>query len=980
MYIKKNNGFIVRAANFSKSKRALVLLNEFSEAKEYEYKALLKKVSMLPDIKEAIMVASTSLFKAISNVDSLNDKKLKSTFFSTYEYLKRAVNRATPFGIFSSVYKNADYIQKANKENFIRHVRLSPEWLLAVYSDVIDQIYLFPKQKISLSASAIIKGNYLINYIIGENPVFKDHEEIRYQKNAIIQAIIRIFDTDDHPSVIQIISTLLSSVKNININSAIKILKQLMIERLLIGELYPLRGFALSEFERYIQNIEKLGNRFSIIDDLKQVLSLGEEYEKKGGSERYINLFCIMSDLHDTKKKIIVDSEGINRENITNNISDSNIKDIKNLANFLYHNAQTIPGYDSMILNGFKERLAERYDYDHFVSLLQVFSEMGSPYYDVKYSQKYLNYQKRLSAWIATNIALNTKNNEIHLENFTDINLSTSKSYPEYTDPSFDLNFYYYKYQKQDLFILGQNPSSLLANDFNGRFSYFLYPNIKNIKEKSYFSSIQYIPKNNKVANIYYNKLRYTNNIIINGYNNKDISVSKIYISVNKNNKIEFVDDKGQFLAFDQQNMANPSFENDIVRFIITATCPNLEVEEFITQLRSFSGLYRKRMVYNSIVVAPACWKIPKAIVKDSVNKVRSTLKELNVPNLINLVHLDRILPLDLRSDTDVLLLIKYHKDKNNIEENLYLEERLDKYANSFFEVTIPFHSDNMNNNLTNKKSCHANHEDESKRYPSNWFYVKLYLPKGEGNNFITSEVFNFINSNKIRYWFFIRYTDPKFHIRFRFKYSDKRIINQALEWIESLRSKAIIDDYQIVPYYRELERYGGAEIYDNMEKLFMLDSICIVEILKTVKLKKLNNLQKDTIVLWQLKEVLKSVLINPDIKLKVLRTKSLKDKELKKKFKALENFIAQIDYHEISEISGITKQMIQQINNILTKRILDSNVSNTTVEDWLDSIIHMHFNRLNGAARFEDEMRAQEFRLLRQYYWLQENDNEGNK
>ncbi|MEB3364971.1 hypothetical protein SDC49_19815 [Lactobacillus sp. R2/2] len=101
-----------------------------------------------------------------------------------------------------------------------------------------------------------------------------------------------------------------------------------------------------------------------------------------------------MSDLHDTKEKIIVDSEGINRENITNNISDSNIKDIKNLANFLYHNAQTIPGYDSMILNGFKERLAERYDYDHFVSLLQVFSEMGSPYYDVKYSQKYLNYQK----------------------------------------------------------------------------------------------------------------------------------------------------------------------------------------------------------------------------------------------------------------------------------------------------------------------------------------------------------------------------------------------------------------------------------------------------------------------------------------------------------------------------------------------------------------------------------------------------------
>ncbi|MEB3364973.1 hypothetical protein SDC49_19825 [Lactobacillus sp. R2/2] len=63
MYIKKNNGFIVRAANFSKSKRALVLLNEFSEAKEYEYKALLKKVSMLPDIKEAIMVASTSLLK-----------------------------------------------------------------------------------------------------------------------------------------------------------------------------------------------------------------------------------------------------------------------------------------------------------------------------------------------------------------------------------------------------------------------------------------------------------------------------------------------------------------------------------------------------------------------------------------------------------------------------------------------------------------------------------------------------------------------------------------------------------------------------------------------------------------------------------------------------------------------------------------------------------------------------------------------------
>ena len=116
---------------------------------------------------------------------------------------------------------------------------------------------------------------------------------------------------------------------------------------------------------------------------------------------------------------------------------------------------------------------------------------------------------------------------------------------------------------------------------------------------------------------------------------------------------------------------------------------------------------------------------------------------------------------------------------------------------------------------------------DNRVRYPQDWIYVKLYLPKSEEDHLLKKNILDFVKTNKLNKWFFIRYKDPKNHIRFRIQNKDnKNLINRLMVWVESLRERKIISTYAIVPYYRELERYGGSSFYEDIESIFYFDSL----------------------------------------------------------------------------------------------------------------------------------------------------------
>lgn len=122
----------------------------------------------------------------------------------------------------------------------------------------------------------------------------------------------------------------------------------------------------------------------------------------------------------------------------------------------------------------------------------------------------------------------------------------------------------------------------------------------------------------------------------------------------------------------------------------------------------------------------------------------------------------------------------------------------------------------------------------------SEWLYLKLYTGHKSAENLLIDYLYpmsmKLKNQGIINDFFFIRYTDPNFHIRFRLKVDNVLNYGQVFQSINQTLSPCIdngmIADIQCDTYRREMERYGK-ERMPNIEKLFCIDSQSIIELLK---------------------------------------------------------------------------------------------------------------------------------------------------
>lgn len=123
-----------------------------------------------------------------------------------------------------------------------------------------------------------------------------------------------------------------------------------------------------------------------------------------------------------------------------------------------------------------------------------------------------------------------------------------------------------------------------------------------------------------------------------------------------------------------------------------------------------------------------------------------------------------------------------------------------------------------------------------------NWLYYKIYTGTKTADT-ILIEIINpianaLIEDNIIDKWFFIRYGDPKHHLRIRFHCIDKNnlgiVMSKLLPYFNDLISQDLIWKIQTDNYKRELERYGENSI-ELSESLFFYDSLLIVSALEII-------------------------------------------------------------------------------------------------------------------------------------------------
>jgi thiopeptide-type bacteriocin biosynthesis protein len=123
------------------------------------------------------------------------------------------------------------------------------------------------------------------------------------------------------------------------------------------------------------------------------------------------------------------------------------------------------------------------------------------------------------------------------------------------------------------------------------------------------------------------------------------------------------------------------------------------------------------------------------------------------------------------------------------------------------------------------------------------WFYVKIYTGVKTADTILLEVidplVKELLKENIIDKWFFIRYSDPDFHLRVRFHLTNNSALSSIIiklnTAIKPFIENNLVNSLQADTYSRELERYGNHAI-NEAEDVFFYDSNMTLEMLKLIE------------------------------------------------------------------------------------------------------------------------------------------------
>ena len=250
----------------------------------------------------------------------------------------------------------------------------------------------------------------------------------------------------------------------------------------------------------------------------------------------------------------------------------------------------------------------------------------------------------------------------------------------------------------------------------------------------------------------------------------------------------------------------------------------------------------------------------------------------------------------------------------------------------------------------------------------SEWVYFKLYTGPKTADAILKNELYGYIKemlkNNIIDKWFFIRYSDPDFHIRLRLHLKETRnfisIFTRFFEICNPLVDDGLVWNIKCDTYQREMERYGANTI-SLVEDLFFIDSEFIIKLLHQLAGEnteehrwKLALVMIDSFLsafsfdLSQQKELLNMMAEN--YKKEFGLTRSNITKQLNDKCRAYRKDIENVMMweNEVTEIISIIKARRHVILPIAEKlhTIEKSGELQISFKTLLTSLIHMTMNR----------------------------------
>ncbi len=271
----------------------------------------------------------------------------------------------------------------------------------------------------------------------------------------------------------------------------------------------------------------------------------------------------------------------------------------------------------------------------------------------------------------------------------------------------------------------------------------------------------------------------------------------------------------------------------------------------------------------------------------------------------------------------------------------------------------------------------------------SGWLYLKFYVSRSFADKILTHELYNTIKQLKrkgyLSGFFFIRYTDPYYHLRLRIRLTDTDHYSPVLSAfhgkLQKYTESGLVWKIQLDTYYREIERYN-IHLMETTESLFQVDSRYTIEMLQLIG-RYGNEDHKWKIGLKNIDAYLHLFDARAADRMALIRSMSdafrleyhfnpknmrVLNDSYRKKRKVVENILQGIDEDPLmQQLFMLQKKRDKQLSGIVcTLKALCSQYG-LDHKDYIGSYIHMHINRLIPANNRLHELLLYDY--VRRFY-----------
>lgn len=404
------------------------------------------------------------------------------------------------------------------------------------------------------------------------------------------------------------------------------------------------------------------------------------------------------------------------------------------------------------------------------------------------------------------------------------------------------------------------------------------------------------------------------------------------------------------------------------------------------------------RVVYKNVIISPKTWKFTDIDYQLLCNvqtdeelllRIAEFILKYKLPTYIGLVEGDNELIFNL----DNLLSVKSFVNILKIKERVFIIEiNFDLNCNAvtnengsyYNQFVLTYSRKTVPDILKNISKIQFDQNTPPHRRKNaigeDWLFVKCYTGQKSSDQLLMQLFYplavKLYEEGVIKKWFFIRYTDPDFHLRIRYELTEKGNFQKITQYLNELTNDfPTIWKIQLDTYIPEYTRYGVRNL-EMVENVFYHDSISQIKLLDLINTDK----QEDLRWIYGLKS------INAYLDLFKL---SLEEKHahcceidnyFDKEFFEDKNLKLQIDAKYRKSRLLIEKTLFNKekddLDRIITNRdekikpftdAIVNNNKNYGDNIPLSSIIHMSINRL-----FRSKIRLQEFilhSLLKRHY-----------